>query len=162
MPTPCHFLDADAFRVAEDNRMALAKRRGADPEWMKAHNATYGWASFNEVAAPCAAWYVPWFYDPENPEHQQRRARALEAIRDGRFNKEHFHLSRFYWSDWSDKRPPICVLCPNGREWIVDSISSNGEGWKVTGTVPKITCEPSIMVDGYHGYLRDGVFTDPL
>lgn len=44
----------------------------------------------------------------------------------------------------------------NGRS---DRRSSNGDGWNVTGDLPAITCAPSIVVPGYHGYLRDGVFT---
>jgi hypothetical protein len=155
----CHFLDRDAFRVVDDARMALAKKREADPEWLKADNATYGWASLSEVTAPCPMWFSYWFFDPDNPGHAARRAFALNAIQGGTFSKENYHLSKMYWQQWSDKRPPICVLCPNGREWCVDAVSSNGDGWTVTGEPPKITCAPSILVPGYHGYLRDGVFT---
>jgi hypothetical protein len=71
-------------------------------------------------------------------------------------------LSVHYWRDWSDKRPPICVVCPNGEWWEVDRKSSNGEGWIVTGELPTITCSPSIVVDGYHGFLRAGEFTPDL
>lgn len=62
-------------------------------------------------------------------------------------------LSVHYWRDWSAKRPPICVVCPNGETWEIDRKSSNGDGWKVTGDLPNISCTPSIVVHGYHGHL---------
>lgn len=160
----CHFLDADAFRKAEDARMALAQQRKNDPVWMAANNAQgRGWASLREVVAPCAMWFTPWYFDPANPEgHGDCRTRALAAIKAGTFKKDSYYLSRFYWETWSTVRPPISVLCPNGAEWCVDAVSSNGDGWTVEGDVPNITASPSIMVPGYHGFLRGGVFTANL
>lgn len=160
----CHFLDEAAHSAAEDRRMALAKQREADPAWRAANNATYGWASLHEVVAPCAMWFARWYFDPADPEKGLRRSAALAAIADGSFGtgERNYYLSRMYWQQWSDKRPPICVLCPNGREWVVDAKSSNGEGWTVTGDPPRITCAPSILVPGYHGFLREGVFTPNL
>jgi hypothetical protein len=103
-------------------------------------------------------WYCPWYYDPKDPEDVPTRERALQYYRDNPKGK-HF-LSPFYWRDWSDKRPPICVMTPNGHEWIVDQVSTNGQGWTVTGEAPNITCHPSIQVPGYHGFLRNGEFTN--
>ncbi len=162
--TECHFLTPKMFREAEEARMALAKRREADPEWLKANNTNYGWASLAEITGPCVMWYLPWLFDPDKAEHKVRRDMALQAIADGSFGtgEHNYYLSRFYWQDWSDKRPPLCVLTPNGKEWVVDAKSSNGEGWKVTGTEPQISCQPSIQVDGYHGYLTNGEFSPPL
>lgn len=161
--TTCYFLDEAAYRVAQDARLALAKRREADPGWMAANNATYGWAGLDEVVPPCAMWFSPWLFDPHDPEDAERRTRALEAVRAGTFDSgSHWSLSRMYWEQWSNKRPPICVLCPNGREWCVDAKSSNGEGWTVTGDPPLLTCAPSIAVPGYHGFLQNGVFTPNL
>ena len=68
-------------------------------------------------------------------------------------------LSPHYESTWKEKRPPLQVVCPNGKEWCVDAISSNGDGWVVTGEPPSITCSPSIAVPGYHGFLQNGIFT---
>lgn len=143
----CHFLDRAQFRAAEDARMALARQRGQ------------GGASLLEIVPPCPMWHAHWIFDPDDPGQQGCRIRMLEAIADGRFDKTYSSLSRHYWYDWSDKRPPLCVMTPNGVEWCIDAWSSNGIGWKVTGTPPKITCHPSIQVSGYHGFLRDGVFT---
>jgi hypothetical protein len=66
-----------------------------------------------------------------------------------------------YWmKDFSDykKRSDgimLCVKTPGG-DWIVDGPSNNGNGWERTGTVPKITATPSILMARYHGWLRDG------
>lgn len=160
----CHFLDAKAFREAEDARMALAKAREADPAWLAANNTTYGWASLREVVKPCAMWHATWFYDPAEPDKAIRRSAALAAIANGTFGtgERSYYLSRFYWQQWSDKRAPICVLCPNGVEWCVDAKSSNGEGWTVTGDPPHLVVSPSIAVTGYHGFLGQqtpGVFS---
>lgn len=162
--TACHFLDRNAHNAAEAARMALGKSRNDDDAWKAANNATYGWASLSEVVAPCAMWYGYWLFDPENPEHKKRRDSALAAIAAATFGagEKNYYLSKFYWRDWSHLRPPINVLCPNGTEWCVDAKSSNGDGWKVTGSVPKITARPSILVPGYHGFLNDGVFTGDL
>lgn len=155
MTYACRFLDAQQFRAVEDQRLALAKSRDNDKEWLATNNAPRGWARLEEITGPCVMWHAPWFFDPTNPEHRPRRAAALQLIIEGHKS----YLSRFYWQQWSDKRPPICVLCPNGKEWCVDARSSNGEGWEVMGEPPCITCVPSIQVPGYHGFLRDGIFT---
>jgi hypothetical protein len=149
----CHFLDHQQHRDAEQRRMTLAKQRESDPAWMKANNAT--WARLDEVVAPCAMWFGYWLFDPEDPEHARCRAAALAAIADGSFGKpeRNYYLSRFYWTQWSDKRPPICVLTPNGKEWVVDAKSSNGEGWQVQGDPPLLVVTPSIDVPGFHGFL---------
>lgn len=68
-------------------------------------------------------------------------------------------LSPHYKTDWAGKRSPIEVVCPNGDVWCIDRMSSNGNGWQVTGNWPNITCAPSIVAGDYHGFLRDGVFT---
>jgi hypothetical protein len=157
MTHTCFFLDAAALSEAEAKRIALAGERDKDVAWKKAHNSAYGWASMTEVVAPCAMWFAPWLFDPKNPEHELRRFNTMKAIEKGTLNSN--YLSIHYWNDWSDKRPPIICLTPNGREWCVDAKSNNGDGWSVTGEPPLITCSPSILVPGYHGFLREGVFT---
>ncbi len=98
---------------------------------------------------PGMAWYCPWLYDPSEPGDQlENRAMKMSG-----------YLSRFYFEDWASKRPPICVVCPNGQHWLIDSKSSNGEGWRVSGELPNITVSPSILIPGYHGFLQNGVFT---
>jgi hypothetical protein len=80
-------------------------------------------------------------------------------------------LSPHYQRDWVGKRSPIEVVCPDGNVWCIDRMSSNGNGWTVMGQWPNITCSPSIdcapmgtTTPGgyYHGYLRDGEFTDDI
>lgn len=99
-----------------------------------------------KIKKPLAMWYAPWYHDPA----------------EGKIDAEKHFLSIHYQNDWSDKRPPLCVRCPNGSIWVPDQKSSNGTGWKVTGEAPNISCSPSISVPGYHGFLRDGLFTADL
>jgi hypothetical protein len=55
----------------------------------------------------------------------------------------------------------ICIMTPGG-EWMPDLPSSSGTPWHRTGTLPKITCTPSILIphSQYHAWLRDGVLVD--
>src|SRR6185503_3493428 len=157
MPTKCRLLSPAEFRQADDERLALARRRDADPEWMKAHK--YGWATLAEITGPAVMWFAPWLHDPKNGDDTADRVAALLRINKG---EKPGYLSKFYWLSWSTIRAPIVVLCPNGREWCVDAMSSNGDGWTVSGDPPTITCTPSIAVPVYHGFLQNGVFTDDV
>lgn len=96
-------------------------------------------------------WEMPWMASPRRHDPTRERHPAS-------------YLSVHYYRDWASRRPPICVATPGKRnaQWVVDSKSSNGDGWIVTGDAPNITCSPSIVVDGYHGWLKDGVFSDPV
>jgi hypothetical protein len=156
--TVCHFLDRDQFRAAEARRVALAESRRNDAAWMAANSTTYGWASLREVVEPCAMWFCEWWYDPSDPQDATKRSLMMEKIA-ANPSVKHGYLANKYWLQWSDKRPPIAVLCPNGAEWVVDANSSNSDGWTVIGDPPLITCSPSILVPGYHGFLQNGVFT---
>ena len=96
---------------------------------------------------PGDMWFMPWIYDPNDPKDRKGRTG---------------YLAEGFWKDNADKRPPICVVTPSGSDWVVDAGSTNGDGWVVTGDAPNITCSPSIVVPGYHGFLKNGVFTDDL
>lgn len=103
---------------------------------------------------PGMMWFCPWYFDPTDPKDQER------------FGKSGM-LSPHYWRDWAKVRAPVCVICPGGGQWCVDQLSSNGDGWRVTGTPPLLSCTPSIVVPGYHGFLGingvpPGFFTGPL
>lgn len=56
----------------------------------------------------------------------------------------------------------ILILKTPGGDWNIDAKSSNGDGWTRSGTPPKITANPSILIPAsggdraYHGWLRDG------
>jgi len=109
--------------------------------------------------APGSMWFCPWYHDPESPED----IGFLEGrLKQAEQNGKNSFLSVHYLRDWARKRPPITVMCPNGREWLIDQVSSNGTGWTVTGEAPLITAMPSIVVPGYHGWLKDGIFTDDI
>lgn len=61
-------------------------------------------------------------------------------------------------------RPPVCVKLPGGHEFVVDSKSSDGSFWSVTGEPPRLTVSPSIHVrapaPAWHGWLREGVLVE--
>lgn len=57
----------------------------------------------------------------------------------------------------------ICKL-PGGHCWGIDGPSSTHKGpgaWTRTGTPPKLTVSPSILVpDSYHGWLKEGILVE--
>lgn len=110
------------------------------------------------IFTPGMAWFMPWYFDPTGERERLGKHVMFTAERKGTLG----FLSEHYWRDWADKRSPICVVCPNGEWWEIDRKSSNGAGWIVIGDLPNITCSPSIVVDGYHGFLRNGEFTPDL
>ncbi len=118
------------------------------------------WRDDARIIKPGTMWYTPWIFDPSDPSEVDRRLKALERIQNGTFKGA--VLSRFYWLQWSHIRPPICVMCPNGSMWIVDQVANNGEGWQITGEGLNISASPSIVIPGYHGFLKNGEFTDDL
>ena len=113
------------------------------------------WRNDRRMFTPGMAWYEPWYFDPTGERERNGQHVMFTLAQRGKLG----FLSQHYWEDWSHKRPPICVVCPNGELWQIDRKSSNGTGWIVTGELPNITCSPSILVEGYHGFLRDGQFT---
>lgn len=110
-----------------------------------------GWYSNDpRMFTPGMAWHQPWYYDPTGA--RQRSGKHVMCEKDSPF------LSVHYWRFWSDKRAPICIVGPDGSWWEIDRKSKNGTGWLVTGELPKITCQPSIVLTNYHGYLTNGEF----
>jgi len=112
------------------------------------------------IFLPGMAWYQPFYFDPLGDLAAFKGKSGFRQ--EPQCKRGDTFLSSHYWRDWADKRAPICVVGPNGRWWEIDRKSSNGDGWRVSGELPNITCAPSIVLDGYHGYLRDGEFTEPL
>lgn len=68
---------------------------------------------------------------------------------------------------WYESKGPdgkcICIMTPGGA-WMPDLPSTSGTPWQRTGVLPKITCNPSILMPHgkpeYHAWLRDGVLID--
>lgn len=110
------------------------------------------------VFLPGMAWTMPWVYDPTGERERRGEHVIFKEARKGTIG----FLSKYYWDDWSHIRPPMSVVCPNGEVWEIDRRSKNGDGWSVTGEFPLITCMPSIVVYGYHGWLKDGEFSEDL
>lgn len=120
-----------------------------------------GWyRNDRRMFTPGMAWFQPWYFDPSGG--RLAAGKYVMVRRPPEDPNQRGFLSPHYWRDWSAKRAPICVVCPNGETWEIDRWSSNGTGWTVTGELPSITCAPSIVVEGYHGFLRDGEFTGDL
>jgi hypothetical protein len=107
------------------------------------------------VYLPGMGFLNPWYWDPTGD--RQRAGKYVMCKGPGAP-----FLSPHYWRDWATKRPPITVICPNGELWEIDRQSSNGDGWKVEGEWPNLTCTPSIVAGDYHGFLRNGEFTPDL
>lgn len=116
-----------------------------------------GWyRNDRRMFTPGMAWYQPWYFAPQDwPE----KASWGGSNRGPKCQHGDPFLSINYWQDWADKRPPIEVVGPNGETWEIDRKSSNGTGWVVTGDLPNVTCSPSIVLRGYHGFLKNGEFS---
>jgi hypothetical protein len=112
------------------------------------------------IFLPGMGWYQPWYWDHDG-SWRARGKHVMIIARPVNLEVRSF-LSPHYWRDWADKRPPLCIIGPTGEQWEIDRTSSNGNGWIVTGEWPNITCSPSIVLKGYHGYLQNGVFTPDL
>lgn len=159
MTTPCTFLSRAAFDAREE------ARRGAIEAWRAAHPGVEGWpqelSDLNKsFFVPGTMWECWWYFDPTDPNDSANGERWLRELEQNPAADR--YLSVHYLRDWAKTRPPICVVCPGGSQWVIDAKSSNGTGWVVTGQAPLITCTPSIVVPGYHGFLTAGVFTDPV
>lgn len=131
-----------------------------------------GWyRNDRRMFTPGMIWSQPFYFDPLGelaalPKGKGFREEAMFSCREND-NPPRSFLSPHYWDDWSTKRAPLAVVCPNGEVWEIDRRSSNGDGWKVTGDFPNIACAPSIVVDGYHGFLgingaEPGCFTPDI
>lgn len=128
---------------------------------MQAEAMAKGWYRNDpRMFTPGMAWYQPFYWDPlgmlQELRNSHLQGNGFNFVGEPYYNHGNPMLSVHYWNDWADKRPPICVVCPNGQEWEIDRKSSNGSGWVVTGELPNIVCSPSIVVPGYHGFLGTG------
>ena len=93
-------------RVLTGSEYAELNRKGmADGYW---HGDVH-------VFPPGTVWYQPWYYNPlgEEVSHVMIKDRPADPNARG-------FLSPHYWRDWADKRPPMCVVCPNGEQWEID------------------------------------------
>jgi hypothetical protein len=102
------------------------------------------------AASPGAMWYARWLLadDGINLRHDKSTM-----------------VSEEYKRDHVGKRAPVIVMLPAGSHWCVDSAATNrpdNGGWTVTGDAPTLTAHPSINATGYHGWLQNGVLSDPV
>jgi len=97
--------------------------------------------------------------------------------RGARFTLDGAPIGAMWDADWLGEfhRGPdgrcLVVRCPGRWDWVVDGPASNGPGWSRHGDPPDVTARPSIGVGAgaisargywYHGWLTDGVLSDPL
>lgn len=117
-----------------------------------------------DIIPPGSIWECPWIFNPKKYAHRARRELAMRQIADGTWCDRDNYLSKYYWAQWSHRRPPLCLKTPNGVWWMVDRVAENNAGWMVTrispGDYDHITCSPGVTVPGYSGQLRGGVFSD--
>lgn len=70
------------------------------------------------------------------------------------------------WSNWTgpDGLALAVALPPEGGwdYWLIDGPSTSGAHWTRSGSPPAVTVNPSILTPRYHGWLHDGVLSDPL
>ena len=95
---------------------------------------------------------------------------SKEELKDRNLTEQYFNGAK-HGDEWYPPNVdtlPLIVLLPGKRYFLIDGQCFSVErgyydGWFVRGTPPNITVAPSInMVDGYHGFLRNGVITDPV
>jgi hypothetical protein len=67
---------------------------------------------------------------------------------------------------WPVKGPDgiaLAVILPPGghtETWHPDTGAKDGPPWTRTGTIPRVTCTPSILTNKYHGFLTDGFLVE--
>lgn len=66
----------------------------------------------------------------------------------------------WYGDNWRGPDGRCLVVQTPGGYWVVDGPSKNGPGWTRTGEPPRVTVAPSVVIGGYHGWLRDGYLTE--
>jgi hypothetical protein len=100
------------------------------------------------------------FKDTDNWQHNV--SRLFKGAPDGKlYTTRTMPPGSMYDAEWwPDKGPDGIALCvvlpPNGGADYWHPDEKRQGGWTRTGTIPKITCHPSILTPRYHGWLRDG------
>lgn len=63
----------------------------------------------------------------------------------------------WYRPHWQGPDGRCLVVRTPGGDWVIDGPAEDGGRWTRTGTPPRVTVSPSILIsDRYHGWLRDG------
>jgi hypothetical protein len=87
---------------------------------------------------------------------------GIYAAQDGRrWPMQDLPPGAMWYADWMRFEGPdgrcLMVRLPDLRDWAIDGPATSGGGWERTGEPPDVSANPSIMTDGYHGFLTDGV-----
>lgn len=139
------------YTVAEDGWRTIALRKmvdRADPRWPSACVCSYVFADTDPWQVSGEQIYV----DTDGADHvlTDHAKRPVGAMWDAWWAPD-------VWRSKEDNRC-IVVICPDGKEWMIDAPTSAGGRWLRTGTPPTITVNPSIDTGTYHGHLVNGEF----
>lgn len=82
----------------------------------------------------------------------------------GEFFLRELPAGAMYDATWLHELPDLrgpdgrsyIVRLPDGADWLIDGPANGGGHWTRTGEAPKLTAQPSIRTEGYHGWLTDG------
>ena len=116
-----------------------------------------------------------------NQEPIMREVDVAEGVTPREWSQKQLPAGAMFDARWDTRKGPdgvaLVVVLPSPSEdegkrdarphfWHVDGTASSGGHWKRTGdpktNPPTVTATPSILSSDYHGYLRDGVLTDPV
>lgn len=91
---------------------------------------------------------------------QHNMERLFKGAPDGKlYTTRNMPPGAMFNADWLQKGPDgiaLAVVLPSRDLWCPDMPSTSGTPWTRTGTIPKVTCTPSILTSRYHGFLTDG------
>ncbi len=131
----------------------------------------HGWGK-DDIAHDDPRWpktcdACPYVFLPED-EWQHNMDRYFRGAPDGKLHRaRELPAGAMFNADWWDEPGPdgislAVVLPPGGHTeiWMPDSAGKDCGAWKRTGTIPKVTCTPSILTPRYHGFLTDGVLIE--
>lgn len=165
MPTKVKLIPPQEFYLLEREREAkmarAAERLGAAV--VSGENAGLRRFDRDLYHEPGLAYEAWWLFQPAAAHNAEIRDAQRAAAEDGRPTQA---FSPEYWLHWSDKRPPLCVILPNGEEYILDQALADGTGHKITGWKQddgsSLTASGEIVTRGYRGRLKGGFLSDDL
>lgn len=169
----------ETIRIDERGRQKISKDVARDdPRWPRACGCGYVFTDADE-------WQVN-----EHRLYVSRKPDFNSDIKEGRWTVHNLPPGAMFYPDWLQPEEGewrfyepgpdgkvLAVICPNGRQWIIDSEASNctrkGDRthhcWIRHGVPPLITVDKngntcqagagSIQAGDYHGFLRNGVLT---
>lgn len=126
--------------------------------------ASYGYVdkATGNKPQPGDCFYAAWMIDTESPESWARGPSRMWATAP----RVIVLPTRQWWCiDQRAYRAPALypdsIKTPEDHKGWENS-GWAGDGWNVTGELPNISITPSILVEGYHGFVTNGVLSDSI